>query len=78
MKLVMVSWADARGVHEQWIPLEDMRGGGVYIVQSVGWIVEETKKYVHLCPHLGTDPDLGCGDMVIPKSAIVKRVRLKP
>lgn len=70
-KLAKVCWIDSRGVSENWATLEQLREHDLCSVWSVGWVIKETDDYVQLCPHIGTDPDQGCGDMTIGKIAIV-------
>ena len=70
MKLVKVAWLDSRGCHDHWATLDDLREAKPCIIWSVGWVIAETDEYIQIVPHLGTDPDQGCGDMVIPKIAI--------
>lgn len=70
MKLVKVAWLDSRGCHDHWAVLEDLREAKPCIIWSVGWVIAETDDYIQICPHIGTDPDQGCVDMVVPKIAI--------
>lgn len=74
-RLVQVRWHDAAGVSENWQdvdaledhPLED------YIIDSVGFVLRESETVLHIAPHLhsGKKNDQYCGDMEIPKSAIL-------
>ena len=70
--LARICWVDSRGVSESWAPLEQLREHDLCHVWSVGWIINETEEFIQVCPHLGTDPDQGCGDMTIAKQAIVR------
>lgn len=75
MDLIYVEWIDARGVGGDWQELVDMKS--VYCVcKSVGWLIKEDDDMIHICPHLGDEPEQGCGDMVIPKISVKKRVKL--
>jgi hypothetical protein len=71
-KLAKVCWVDSRGVSAHWQELEHIRNDGVCHVWSVGWVIRDTEEFIQLCPHIGHDPDQGCGEMSIPKVAIVK------
>lgn len=70
-KLVKICWVDSRGVSAHWQELENIRDDGICRVWSVGWLTADTDEYVQVCPHLGHDPAQGCGEMTIPKIAIV-------
>ena len=73
LKLVKLGWIDSRGVSESWATFEQLKDHGLYLVWSVGWVLNETDDYIQICPHIGSDPDQGCGDMTIPKFAIKHR-----
>jgi hypothetical protein len=75
-ELYHIEWLDARGCNAEWVHMEDLHSS-LATVHSVGWVHKETDEYIHLVSHFGADPDQGCGDMVIPKSCIVKKRRLK-
>ncbi len=75
MKLEFVTWIDSR-MTSGWAEIED-RESTIWPIKSVGWVVKETDELIHLVPHIGTNPDQGCGDMMIPKIAITRRIVLK-
>ena len=72
-KLLYIEWTDSRGCHSSWQHVEAIADDEPCKLRSVGWVVNETSKYIHLAPHIGDDPEQVCGDMVIPKFAITKR-----
>ena len=78
MRLVHVRWIDARGAHSEWQELEDLREGRPCLCISVGYVLADDKERMHIVPHLCDRPKQGCGDMVIPKSAIIKITDLAP
>lgn len=75
LDLMYVEWVDSRGTHESWIELEDM-ANEYCTISSVGWVIKEDEELIHLVPHLGDNPDQGCGDMVIPKVSIIYKMKL--
>ena len=75
-----VEWRDAYGVSAQWQEIQDVKPT-VLICCSIGWVVAETEDCLTIVPHMSqTNHDhaeqQGCGDMTIPKSAIVRRVNV--
>lgn len=69
LHLYYIEWIDSRGTHESWTELKDM-ASEYCILSSVGWAIKEDDELIHLVPHIGSDPEQGCGDMVIPKISI--------
>jgi len=79
LKLVYVEWVDSATIHG-WHDIEELQDdGGTVFMQSVGWIIHETKEALMLAAHLHKDiPENGAVRMAadaiaIPKVAI--RVR---
>ncbi len=70
-KLAKVCWIDSRVGSAHWQHLETIQEDGICRVWSVGWVINDTDEHLQICPHLGHDPDQGCGEMSIPKIAIV-------
>ncbi len=77
MKLYLVEWEDARGVQPHWQKLDELVDDGICLIRSVGWLVRgDLDDPKVLVPHLGVDPDQGCGHMTIPASAVRRMVEL--
>lgn len=76
MKLEFILWRDARGVGSEWFDIEETEPC-IAICKSVGWVGKETKEFIQVIPHVTDRTPTGCGDMTIPKQAIVKRVVLR-
>lgn len=81
-ELCYIHWVDSFGCSSSWESLEDLEAPRPLDVYSVGWVVLESDTAVTLVPHIhggresvGAVPS-GCGDMTIPKLAIMKRVIL--
>lgn len=74
--LVYVEWMDSRGVSASWEHLETLQENDLCIIRSVGWLLREESDFIQIVPHLGIDPDQGCGDMTIPVSQISRRIVL--
>jgi len=72
-----VEWEDARGVHQEWTDLEVLASMDTCMCYSVGKLIREDKQQIVLVPHWGNDPQNGCGEMIIPKSAIRKKRKLR-
>lgn len=77
MKLVLIEWLDAHS-GRGWHNLEGLRRSTeVQNCQSVGWLLEKTKQYIVLVPHLTGETGWnnerqGCGDMAIPTASVVR------
>lgn len=78
MKLIYIKWIDAYGVSPSWQEIPDMIEVSPLYCESVGWLAEETDKYIVVIPHIhlgkeGTTEPQGCGDMAIPIVSIIER-----
>ena len=73
-KLVLVEWLDSRR-GEGWVRLDELESS-VTRCLSVGWIVAKDRTSVTLAGHLGENPDQCCGDLTIPKKAVVRMTSL--
>lgn len=74
-KLKLVRWHDSRGVGARWNRVDDIKHDGICKMQSVGWLIHETKTHICIAPHMGIEDDgdhQACGEMHIPKSCIDK------
>lgn len=72
-KLKLIKWHDSRGVGAQWNHVDDVKDDGICTMQSVGWVISETKSQICLAPHVGVedhDEHQVCGEMHIPKTCI--------
>jgi hypothetical protein len=72
--LVFVEWLDSRR-GEGWVRLAEMESS-VTRCKSVGWIVARDSDSVTLASHMGENPDQCCGDITIPKKAILTLIQL--
>lgn len=79
--LLYIRWHDAAGVSADWQHLGDLDGKPLkdYVVDSVGFVLRETENVIHLGPHFHEDGSNSqyCGDMQIPKSAIIEIWEIK-
>ena len=75
--LVLIRWRDAYGCTPNWYSMKEAIEPPPHECLSVGWRVKETDEVVVVVPHLSGEQqeigaeEQGCGDMTIPKSAIV-------
>jgi len=77
-KLLFIRWIDARGVGPEWQDLnecekEEMKD---YVIESVGFVIRETVTAIHITPHIEHKEGHFCGDMQIPKSAIIDKLEI--
>lgn len=73
-KLVLVEWLDSRR-GEGWVRLDEI-DGSVTRCRSVGWIIAKDSESVTLAGHVGENPEQCCGDLTIPKRAVVRMTAL--
>lgn len=76
MKPVYIRWKDSRGVSDHWQRVSRLDGKPLEycIVESMGFIIRQNKDAIHIAPHMIFDSEdtQFCGDMQIPKSAIIE------
>ncbi len=74
-KLVLIKWIDSFGCSSTWQPLGQIEDIKPMTCCSVGWIDYENDDCVVVIPHVSEDhngiPQQGCGDMTIPRQAIL-------
>lgn len=81
MRLVKVEWLDSYGCSTDWTPLDEIDDSR-QTCTSVGYLAQEGDHTLVIVPHLSQDnPDTGhtasgCGDMAIPRQAVVRVVDL--
>lgn len=76
MALHLVEWTDSFGCSTNWTELSDIHPEPM-ICKSVGWLAYDGEDCVVVVPHISTGTDQGCGDMTIPRSAIVRVTKLE-
>ena len=75
-RLVVVKWHDAYGCSPSWRETCELRKS-LNICYSAGWLIFDGEAVVIIGPHISPDDDSAnideqiCGDMTIPKSAII-------
>ena len=76
--LVFIKWADSHGVSSEWIELSTINEEpDHHYCYTTGWLVVDGKDSVVIAPHICPEnkaidcPLSVCGEMTIPKSAIV-------
>lgn len=77
-----IRWIDSVATYGGWHTIESMKADVRMECHSVGYVFEETEDYVLLVSHWHPEQEYkgnekvemsGCGDMAIPKVAIVER-----
>ncbi len=82
MKLMLVEWLDSHA-GRGWQTVEQLEKAATPLYcRSVGWLLSENKDCKVLVPHIGGEQQgdvmlIGCGDLTIPKKAIVKTTVLR-
>lgn len=76
MKIELIKWVDTFGCAQGW-EFEDEIERKVTTVSSVGFVREETEKYVLLVPHISdAERKQVAGCICIPRKQIVERLEL--
>jgi len=52
--LAFVTWEDAYS-HDDWVPIADARSHTPCIVQSVGWLVDESDRHITIIQSITSD-----------------------
>lgn len=78
--LVALQWVDSMGCPRGWVRIDEIDSPEIATVQSVGWVMEISKKKIVLAPHLAfqtegdeIDNASAQGMMAIPCCCIVKK-----
>lgn len=75
--MVMIEWVDAYGCASDWRDLDTLKNDRPLVCKSVGWMFDsDDGDCVTIIPHMTTGDDenitpQACGDMTIPKRAII-------
>ena len=69
-RLVKVVWKDIQGLDETWVSLEDMSEFEPVSIETVGWIVVESKEYITMLSSLSADKTFGGSITSIPKGCV--------
>ena len=80
--LYIIKWIDSYNSFDVWAPISEMEELRNMICVSVGWIEKETNDNIIVIPHISDienkkNKGYACGAMIIPKVAILKRIKLK-
>lgn len=78
-----IEWSDSISNDEAWVDIESATTWAGYdggIIKQVGFIINETKDYLllvsRICDHENKDDRMVRGLVKIPKTAILKRMKL--
>ena len=74
--LVLIEWVDSFGCSPSWQRIDGLEAVKPMRCQSVGWLLYQDEQCLVVVPHLSTDQHesiepQGCGDMTIPRRAIL-------
>ena len=75
-KLYYVKWSDSYSIDNtmEWREYKEHEKPEIHICESAGWLTKISKDCIRITPHIAKY--YGCGDLVIPKSAIIKIKKL--
>lgn len=76
--LYYVKWMDSRGVSASWVFVDQVEHEAC-ILHTVGAILKETEDVITIVPHFELKDgkiDQLCGEMTIPKVAIIKTEKI--
>jgi hypothetical protein len=82
MKLVLIEWVDSHA-GRGWQDKDRIKMSAEPLYcKSVGWLITENKSCKVIVPHISGEKNRGtilqgCGDLTIPKIAIIKTTILK-
>lgn len=81
MNIEKITWIDSRGVGSNWDFIENIKNETCHCV-SVGVVIGEDHQAITVAPHIVFKPDSSeleqvCGEMSIPKTAIIERIFLE-
>ena len=54
-KLVIVRWLDAASDGDAWLSMKEIAKHKLSICASVGWIIEDNDKFIHLVPNISVE-----------------------
>ena len=73
-KLLYIRWQDHHNFSSaEWRDFEDFDEIKSFTVDSVGWLMNETKTHVALAAHCSFDTEQATGEMMILKKTIIER-----
>ncbi len=73
---VLITWIDSKGITSEWEFEEDVEPLEPAICYTVGYLIDDKKKYKTVCQSYGNEQIIG--RMAIPSCSIIKIKKLKP
>ena len=78
---VFVEWEDSYGCSPSWQNMPDGGEPETMLCRSLGWVSRLSKRSVVIVPHVGRNDHMGvnqgCGDMTIPRAAIIRVKKIR-
>jgi len=75
----LVEWEDSYGCSPRWEDFSLPTINGL-TCRSVGWLISQNDRNILIAPHVAENEALGikqaCGDMTIPRAAILKVIKI--
>ena len=77
MKLYYIEWSDSYSLDNsmEWRKVKEFEKPKIHKCKSIGWLTRKSKDCIRITPHLSEA--YGCGDLVIPKKAIIRKKLIK-
>jgi len=73
----LITWSDSAILDWGWCDVEDLNEG-LYFIESIGFVINEEDEWVLLASHYAIEkPNHINTPMLIPKSCIVRREKIK-
>ena len=76
--MVHIAWEDPSGVTQDWTPVKELIAVKPVPCISQGTLISMARDTITVLPHFFADGSAGCGEMVIPRSAIKECWTFKP
>jgi hypothetical protein len=77
MDLVKIEWIDAMSDDNTWQPIKELKEQKLRPVEFVGWILHQDQEKVITISSFDEESQTGGGGTTIPRSCIVRMIRLK-
>jgi hypothetical protein len=76
-KCVVIRWVDINSFDGAWLDVKESKKLEPVNMETIGWIIHETKDYVVVVSTLDSSGDLAGSTNAIPKGIITKIIPLK-
>jgi hypothetical protein len=74
----LIEWLDSRQADVGWRHISDVKGGGVCVCRSVGWLLKDGKKAKVLAASVADEFDQASAVIRIPTCCVARVIDLAP